>query len=233
MHLADNLADRVWVTPAAAATVSRPEILRVLHPGAQAFVGTEKWTKPQPEGIDQWSHLYHGPDNNPSSTDQLARAPFRTQFLAGPLFSPMPEVTVAAGGRIFKACGHIAHKANQNAMLNSLMGINAYNGTILWRRDLRPGFMIHRSTMIATPDALYLGDDQSCKVIDAASGEVRDEIVVPAGIADGPVWKWMALQDGVLYALVGGEEIQVDTITLRRARHRALAVGHVERARIR
>ena len=73
--------------------------------------------------------------------------------------------------------------------------------------------MIHRSTMIATPDVLYLGDDQSCKVIDAASGEVRDEIVVPAGVADGPVWKWMALQDGVLYALVGGEEIHVDTIT--------------------
>ncbi len=125
----------------------------------------------------------------------------------------MPEVTVAAGGRIFKAFGHIAHKANQNAVLNTLLGINAYNGTILWRRDLRPGFMIHRSTMIATPDVLYLGDDQSCKVIDAASGEVRDEIVVPPGVADGPVWKWMALQDGVLYALVGGEEIHVDTIT--------------------
>ena len=124
----------------------------------------------------------------------------------------MPEVTVAAGGRIFKAFGHIAHKANQNAMLNTLMCINAYNGTILWRRELRSGFMIHRNTMIATPDALYLGDDQSCKVIDAVSGEVRDEIVVPAGTADGPVWKWMALQDGVLYALVGGEEIQVDTI---------------------
>ncbi|MHB9077795.1 MAG: hypothetical protein ACYC3X_09895 [Pirellulaceae bacterium] len=62
LHLADNLADRVWITPAAATTVSRSEILRILHPGAQAFVGAEKWTKPQPEGIDQWSHLYHGPD---------------------------------------------------------------------------------------------------------------------------------------------------------------------------
>ena len=72
----------------------------------------------------------------------------------------MPEVTVAGHGRIYKAFGHIAHKANQNAVLNTLMGINAYNGTILWRRDLRPGFMIHRSTMIATPDALLLGDDR-------------------------------------------------------------------------
>ena len=42
---------------------------------------------------------------------------------------------------------------------------------------------------------------------------MRDEIVVPEGLADGAVWKWMAMQDGVLYALVGGPEIQVDTIT--------------------
>jgi outer membrane protein assembly factor BamB len=212
IHLADNLADSAWVTSAAAESTSRPEILRILHPGARAVIGAETLVKPQSEGVDSWSHPYHGPDNNPSSIDQLARAPFRTQFLAGPLFSPMPEVTVAAGGRIFKAFGHIAHKSNQNAVLNTLMCINAYNGTILWRRELRSGFMIHRNTMIATPDALYLGDDQSCKVIDAVSGEVRDEIVVPADTADGPVWKWMALRDGVLYALVGGEEIQVDTI---------------------
>ncbi len=212
IHLADNLADHVWVAADAVATVSQSEVLRVLHPGGKAVLGSETLVKPPAEGTDSWTHPYHAPDNNPSSADQVARAPYRTQFLAGPLFSPMPEVTVAAGGRVFKACGHIAHKANQNEMLNSLLCINAYNGTIQWRRELRDGFMIHRNTMIATPDVLYLADDQSCKVIDAASGVIRDEIVVPAGIADGPVWKWMALQDGVLYALVGGEEVTVDTI---------------------
>lgn len=213
LHLADNLADAAWITPAATSVIGREEVLRVVHPGAIVRWGNEDLTKSRPEGVDTWSHLYHGPDNNPNSTDQLARAPFRTQFLAGPLFSPMPEVTVAGYGRIYKAFGHIAHKANQNAMLNTLMGINAYNGTILWRRDPRPGFMVHRSTMIAIPDALLLGDDQSCKIIDGQTGEVRDEIVVPDGVADGKVWKWMALQDGVLYALVGGSEIQVDTVT--------------------
>ena len=48
----------------------------------------------------------------------------------------MPEVSVAAGGRVFRAFGHIAHKANQNALLNTLLGINGYNGTILWQRPL-------------------------------------------------------------------------------------------------
>jgi len=221
LHLADNVADSVCVAHAAVDQTQTAEILRVLHPGARAVVGDQTIVKQAPAGIDSWSHPYHAPDNNPSSTDQIARAPFRTQFLASPLFSPMPEVTVAAGGRIFKAFGHIAHRANQNDVLNSLICINAYNGTLLWRRDLRPGFMIHRNAMIATPDRLYMADDQSCKVIDAATGEVRDEIVVPPDIADGPVWKWMALRDGVLYALVGGREVQVDTI-----RSQAGGIGH-------
>ena len=87
-----------------------------------------------------------------------------------------------------------------------------YNGTILWQRPLSPGFMLHRNTMIATEDALYMGDHESCKVIDGRTGEIRRVITVPEEIADGPVWKWMALRDGVLYALVGNPEVQVDTL---------------------
>ena len=66
--------------------------------------------------------------------------------------------------------------------------------------------MVDRSTMIATPNNLYLADEQSCKVLDAATGEVRDEITVPADLVGGTFWKWMAMFDGVLYALVGEQE---------------------------
>jgi hypothetical protein len=48
---------------------------------------------------------------------------------------------------------------------------------MLWKRELVPGIMVDRNTMIATPTTLYLGDDKSCKLIDAATGEVRGEIV--------------------------------------------------------
>ena len=65
--------------------------------------------------------------------------------------------------------------------------------------------------MVATADALYMGDTDSCKVIDAETGDLRDEYVIDADQADGPVWKWMAIRDGVLYALVGNQEIKVDT----------------------
>ena len=209
IQLADNVADGALVSPTV--EFDRDELLRVLRPKGLAIVGDQTVEKPVPEGIDEWTHPYHGPDNNPQSNDQLVKGDFRTQFLAVPKFSPMPEQTVVAGGRIFKAMGHIAHKANQNEWLNTLLCINAYNGTILWRRPLPAGFMIHRNTMIATDDSLIMGDAQSCKVFDAETGNVRDEITVPESITDGPVWKWMALRDGVLYALVGNPEIQVDT----------------------
>lgn len=215
VHLADNLADAVLASSSAAKPIGPDEILRVLRPQGKAIVGDPahgpEHAKPIPQGSDCWSHPYHGPDNNPQSADQLARAPYLTQFLAEPLFCPMPEISVAAGGRVFRAFGHIAHKSNQNAMLNTLICVNAYNGTILWKRPLPEGFMIHRNTMIATPDSLYLADHRSCQRIDAATGETKDEIVVPEGISDGPVWKWMALVDGVLYALVGGQEAEIAT----------------------
>jgi outer membrane protein assembly factor BamB len=211
VHLADNLADGAIVSKSAAQIVKDSELLRVMRPQARTVLPDRMLEKPVADGVDSWSHVFHGPDNNPQSLDRVARAPYLTQFLAGPLFVPMPEVSVAAGGRVFRAFGHISHKANQNAMLNTLICASVYNGTILWTRPLPEGFMIHRNTMVATPEALYLADHRSCKVLKAGTGELMDEIVVPAGIADGPVWKWMALLDGVLYALAGGAEVPVST----------------------
>ena len=50
---------------------------------------------------------------------------FRTQFPADPKFSPKPKQTVIAGGRMFKTMRHIAHKANQNEMLDTLLSDDA------------------------------------------------------------------------------------------------------------
>ncbi|MBM4033774.1 MAG: hypothetical protein FJ291_18605 [Planctomycetes bacterium] len=208
IHLADSLAGAIWLAPPAQGRVPRAELLRVLHPEGKALVGQEEIVKPFPAGIDSWSQPFHGPDNNPQSRDQVARAPYLTQFIAEPKFCPSPAVTVAAGGRLFRACGHLAHKANQNSMLNTLMALNAYNGTLLWKRPLREGFMILRNTIVATPEVLYLADDKSCKLLDAATGQLKDEIIAPDPEADGSVWKWMALEKGILYALLGGAEFQ-------------------------
>jgi outer membrane protein assembly factor BamB len=231
IYLTDNLLDGAIVLPNSQHAVTETELLRVLHPQAAALVGGKlvgeklvngkRLVKEIPEGFDDWSHPYHAPDNNPQSNDQFVRGEFATQFIGYPKFSPMPEQSVVAGGRIFKAMGHIAHKANQNEMLNTLLCINAYNGSILWRRPLSEGFMLHRNTMIGTSDALYLGDHEACKVIDAATGETRQSFTIPPDLTDGPVWKWMGLEGDVLYALVGNLEVKIETLRSNRP-----GIGH-------
>lgn len=197
LHLADNLADAL-VAVNDATSISRDEVLRVLRPGGKALVGDHDLVKPSPPGVDDWSHPYHGPDNNPQSLDQVCRAPYLTQFLAEPYYAPLTQVAVASAGRVFKAFGHVAFHEREEPFLSKLVAFNGYNGTILWKRDLTPGIMVHRNTIIATPDVLYYGDDQSCKLIDTETGKVLDEIIPPIEVAGGTFWKWLGLEDGVL-----------------------------------
>lgn len=227
IHLADNLAD-VVVAVDDAQGISEPEALRVLRPQGVALLGSRKLTKAFPERVDDWSHPYHGPDNNPQSSDAVIRAPYLTQFLAEPRFASSPQVAVASAGRVFKAFGNVAWHKREEPFLNTLVAFNGYNGTLLWKRPLTPGYMIHRNTIIATPTTLYVADDKSCKLIDAATGELRAEIAPSAEVAGGTFWKWMALEDNVLYALIGKRE-QGDPLTLWRREAHGWPWGEVSR----
>ncbi|MBN2271758.1 MAG: PQQ-binding-like beta-propeller repeat protein [Sedimentisphaerales bacterium] len=218
LHLADNIAD-VLVPGAEGVRITRAEALRVLRPQGRAFIEGKTAVKALPEGIDDWSHPYHGPDNNPQSEDKVIVGPYLTQFMAEPRYAPLPQVAVASAGRVFKAFGHVAFKQREEALLNKLVAYNGYNGTELWRRDLREGVMIHRNTMIAMPERLYVGDDLSCKVIDTATGKLIDEIIPAEDVAGGTFWKWMALEDGVLYAVIGDQEQRDPTKRWKRDAH--------------
>ena len=219
IQLADNLADAVVVRSQIPRRVEA-EVLRVLRPEGKALLESSKvLSKPFPEGVDDWTHPYHGPDNNPQSEDKVIVAPYLTQFLAEPRYAPLPQVAVGSAGRMFKAFGHVAFKEREEPFLNKLVAFNGYNGTILWQRDLAEGVMIHRNTMIATPETLYVGDDKSCKLIDTVTGDLKDEIIPPVERAGGTFWKWMALEDGVLYALMGEQEQRDPTRRWKRDVH--------------
>ncbi|MEC8929492.1 MAG: PQQ-binding-like beta-propeller repeat protein [Verrucomicrobiota bacterium] len=207
IHLGRHLADGVIVGAGADAG----DVARVARPGAAIYIGGKLSRAKAVAGLGDWSHPYHGPDNNPQATDTVAKGPYLTRFLATPYYGPMPEVTVTAGGRIFKAFGHVSYKEREWPMLNKLICLNAFNGTLLWERKLPAGYLVHRNAMVATADALYIADNDSCKVIDAATGQLRDEIVIGEK-QGGPGWKWMALNDGVLYALVGKKDKLAQTI---------------------
>jgi outer membrane protein assembly factor BamB len=218
LHLADNLADRL-IAVAPSEALSRAEVLRVLRPRGKALLAAQELVKPFPAGIDDWSHPYHGPDNNPQSQDQVCRAPYLTQFFAKPYYAPLTQVAVGSAGRVFKAFGHVAFHQREEAFLSKLVAFNGYNGTILWERDITPGIMVHRNTLIATPEVLYYGDNRSCKYIDSATGKVLDEIVPDSEMAGGTFWKWMGMEDGILYAVLGEQEFQDQQSRWRRTVH--------------
>ncbi|MEO2013077.1 MAG: PQQ-binding-like beta-propeller repeat protein, partial [Fuerstiella sp.] len=225
---ADNTLDLVISNQTdLSGSLSVAEVLRALRPeGVAIFGGTDakealrswasniegvkswsdthgdwvQFSKPVPFGLGEWSHWEKSPDNNPVSDDALIKAPYMTQFMARPWYIGMPAVTTAAGGRTFLAMGHIAHHEREWGALNRLIARNGYNGTILWERKLPEDYLVHRSAFIATKDTFYMINGDHCLLLDAQTGEEKGRIQ----IADFPGdWKWIALHNGVLYALAG------------------------------
>lgn len=171
-------------------------------------------TKPRQKGADNWSHWEHSPDNNPVSNDDVIKAPYMTKWLGLPFYTCMPAITTAAGGRVFNAIGHIAHHKREEAWLNTLIARNGYNGTILWTRKLPNGYLVHRSAFIATDDVYYMidTDGSGCLMLDPETGNELGRINAPGAAGQ---WKWMAMHDGVLYALVGSKQDSTETTVVR------------------
>ena len=170
--------------------------------------------KPAMQGADDWTHWEHGPDNNPVSRDTAIRAPYMTQFLGLPYYIAMPAITTAAQGRIFTALGHIAHHEREEPWLNILIAQNGYNATELWRRRLPDGYLVHRSAFVATGNTFYMinPEGNGCLLLDPETGEEKDRIHIPEFNGE---WKWMAIDNGILYALLGEQKDPPQTTIVR------------------
>lgn len=222
--------------------LSLDEILRVLRPGGKAVIGgtgtagqsLKQWaggnsaveviehdgghwaviTGPPVPGAADWPHWEHGPDNNPLSEDTALRAPYMTQFMGLPYFMSMPAITTVAGGITFTAVGHIAHHRREEPTLNTLLAQNGYNGTELWRRRFPDGYLVHRSAFVATDSAFIMinSEGNGCLLLDPNTGEEIDRIRVPRFKGE---WKWIAVYDGVLYALLGSRKDPPQTHVVR------------------
>jgi len=219
VHITKNLADIVIATE----EYEESEVLRILNPAGQGFVGGEKIEKSAPVGYDSWDHPRHGPDNNLLSEDTTIKEPYQTQFIATPRYAPGLQVTVSANGRIFKAFGSYAVHRRDEKYLNMLMCFNAYNGTTLWQQNLPAGYAVHRNTMVATQDFLYLGADDSCHILDASTGDLVRKIEIDSSITENQSCKWLAMEDGVLYLLLGEIDKRDNVLRRRSEEH-----GHVK-----
>ncbi len=241
-HIDNFLDAALFIDLPDLSAVAVQDVLRALRPGAAAIAGNrqpdaaaalEAWAgagrgkarkdsfgtwiafrKPATEGVDDWTHWEHRPDNNPVSTDACIKAPYMTQWLAQPYYIAMPAITLAAGGRTFLAMGHIAHHEREEQWLNTILARNGYNGQELWRMRLPDGYLVHRSAFVATADTFYMIDlaGQGCLMLDPETGKEKGRIDIPQLSGQ---WKWMAIQDDVLYVLAGREPDPAQTTVVR------------------
>jgi len=173
--------------------VAMSEVIRALCPGGVAYVKKQgAWTKtvkPWPDGIDEWTHYLHGPDNNAVAEDYTVGPPRRFQWICRPRFSRSHDhlastsAMVTAGGRLFYVIdtGSIAFAAATAEW--RLVARDAFNGVKLWDRpittwenhlrDFRSGPADIARRLVAVGDRLYvtLGYGEPVSILDAATGK--------------------------------------------------------------
>ena len=74
-----------------------------------------------------------------------------------------------------------------------VVAVDAYNGTILWERDVprsvRLGAFKNCGSMAATDDRLYVASGSDCLALDAGSGRLGRTLHIPAA-PDGTAREW-------------------------------------------
>ncbi len=175
------------------AQVTDTELLRALAPNGVALVRRNgqwrKQVKPWPAAMDHWTHYFHGPDGNPTGDDTLVAPPTRLQWLGGPGWSRHHDhvasmsALVSANGRLFYILDEGSRASIQLPSYWRLIARDAFNGTVLWKRDIPkwiskdfglksgPAHLLRR--LVAVGDRVYvtLGIDAPATVLDAATGE--------------------------------------------------------------
>jgi outer membrane protein assembly factor BamB len=179
-------------------------------------------------GADNWGHYWHGPDNNPVSTDTAYRLPETVQWTGKPYDATRIDLPTVANGRLFMLWnGHLMDVTFGEAVLPGeevtlkthgwqtvmerplreqrgpmLVARAAGSGVRLWHRRLSPGvwLQVARSAVVAEGDRLLVGDGGTLLVLDQATGKQRRRIDMKCDEI-----KWIAAADGGV-AVLGGPQ---------------------------
>jgi len=220
----DNFVNLVVVT-----SQERPaqsEIMRVLAPRGVAYVkqpaGWDKTVKPWPAQMDEWTHYMHDPAGTCVAKDSLVGPPRRLKWVGSPRHARHHEHTasmqamVSAAGRVFYVMDEGSRASIQLPSKYVLTARDAFNGTILWKREIPdwfnhmfplksgPAYMPRR--LVAVGDVVYVsgGIGHKLLALDAATGrEVRayDDTVTTVDLI---------VSDGVVFAVVDPNAKAVD-----------------------
>lgn len=170
------------------------EVLRVLVPnGIAVFKDSQgnwhKTVKPRPEDIDEWTHYLHDATGNSVADDDVVGPPRHLQWVGSPRWSRHHDrmasmsALVSSGGRMFYIMDEGSRISIQLPPKWKLIGRDAFNGTILWKRDI-PSWQSHMwplksgptqlsRRLVSSTDRVFvtLGYDAPATALDAATGE--------------------------------------------------------------
>jgi outer membrane protein assembly factor BamB len=198
--------------------ITTEEIMRVLCPGGVACIKDNgKWvskTKPRPDQLDEWTHYLHDASNNAVSHDSIIGPPRRMQWIGSPRWARhhdrMSSVSavVSTAGRVF----YIFDEGPRESILLeprwSLIARDAFNGTILWKRQmgkwfthlwpLKSGPAQLPRHLVAEGNRVYvtLGIDAPLTALDAATGKTIRTYENTRAVEE------IICSDGVLFLLV-------------------------------
>lgn len=163
--------------------------------------------RPALPGSDDWTHRFHGSDNNPLSTDTAYSYPHVTQWKGKPYHDvgAKAEFHVANGRLVVMSKDPGAW--NNQIKQNLFYARNFYNGEVLWRRDLPFKYLTGNGAMVLSGDSLLMCLGKGIGVLDAANGGELGRIALDnvQGCA-----KWIGLTDGVAVVLAGGSDCSLD-----------------------
>lgn len=178
--------------------VTKDEALRVLVPGGTLMVRRgrtwQKIYKPASEAIDDWSHHFQGPDNNPVAEDDVIGTPRGLKWSCGPKWSRSHEflssisVMVSAEGRLFYVVDEGLTSITDPPIPERWMLVarDAHNGVLLWKKPLAnwgagawrkralratPRFVPHKMIAGGGQVFIILDDANGVSSLDAATGE--------------------------------------------------------------
>ncbi len=137
--------------------------------------------RPRLPNTGEWTHQYASADNSACSKDDQISGELSIQWWGRPGARPMPDrgnrnpPPVSANGRLYI-------QGNR-----TLFGVDAYNGTILWAKQLptmrRANMPRDGSNMVAADDHVCVAIAGKCVAFDGQTGERTKEFEIPEQLA--------------------------------------------------
>ena len=153
------------------------------------------------EGAGEWTHFYGDGGNSSCSQDSLTYGPVDIQWFGHPGPRRMVDRHEKNVGPLYKD-GRLFISGD-----NYLVAMDAYNGTILWQRDLpdsiRLGAFKNSGSMALCGDLLYVAAGGRSVGFDVASGRQAVSFTMPdTSPSGGREWGYIAAVGDALFGSV-------------------------------